>query len=135
LEDVRISEFKMAIKKFKEESLEMVILKRIKSLPLVKLFRSNTLFSGERIINKNQLSKILATGVKGFQLEIAINQYFIDKKLQNKCGWSPSSAVNNYKFKKIGFLKGLYKDYKMYNDLIKYVGLRNYVNQVFNFCK
>jgi len=135
LDDIRITEFKDAIKKFKEESLDMVILKRTKSLPLVKLFRSNTLFSGERIIKKSHLSKILSTGVKGFQLEVAINQYFINKKLQNKCGWSPSSAVNNYKFKKIGFLKGLYKDYKMYNDLIKYVGLRNYINQVFNFCK
>jgi glycosyltransferase involved in cell wall biosynthesis len=135
LENLKISEIKNAIKKFQEESLDMVILKRIKSLPLVKLFRSNTLFSGERIIKKSHLTKILSTGLKGFQLEIGINQYFIEKKLQNKCGWSPSSAVNNYKFKKVGFFKGLYKDYKMYNDLIKYVGLRNYINQVFNFCK
>jgi glycosyltransferase involved in cell wall biosynthesis len=135
IKHIRITEFNSAIKKFKEESLEMVILKRTKSLPLVKLFRSNTLFSGERIIKKSHLTKILSTGIKGFQLEIGINQYFIEKKIQNKCGWSPSSAVNNYKFKKISFLKGIYKDYKMYNDLIKYVGLRNYINQVFNFCK
>lgn len=135
LENLKISEIKKAIKKFQEDSLDMVILKRTISLPLVKLFRFNTLFSGERIIKKSHLTKILSTGLKGFQLEIGINQYFIEKKLQNKCGWSPSSAVNNYKFKKIGFLKGLYKDYKMHKDLIKYIGLRNYINQVFNFCK
>ena len=135
LEDIRIFEFKNAIKKFKENSLDMLILKRENSLLLLKFLRSNTLLSGERIIKKNHLSKILKTGVKGFQLEVAINQYFIDKKLENKCDWSSSSVINNYKFKKYSFFIGIYKDCKMYYNLIKYVGLRKYINQIFSFCK
>jgi len=35
----------------------------------------------------------------------------------------------------IGTLKGILKDLKMYCNLIKYIGIRNYFNQVFNFCK
>ncbi len=75
------------------------------------------------------------SGVDGYELEVATNQYFIDNKLQHKCFWSPSSALNNYKFRKLKFLKGILKDLKMYCNLIKYIGIRNYFNQVFNFCK
>ena len=135
LENIHRAEFVNAISKYKRENLDMLILKRINSLPLVKLFRLNTLLSGERIIKKKLLTKILSKNVKGYQLEVAINQYFIDKKIENKCDWFPSSVENNYKFKKINFFKGIVKDIKMYKNLIKYVGLKNFRNQILKFCK
>jgi hypothetical protein len=135
LENIYKSEFLNAISKYKKEDLDMLILKRKKSLLLVKLFRLNTLLSGERIIKKRHLCKILSKNVKGYELEVAINQYFIDKNLEDKCSWSPSSVENNYKFKKINFFKGIAKDIKMYSNLIRYVGFKNFRNQVFNFCK
>lgn len=135
LENIHTKEFVKAISKYKKEDLDMLILKRMNSLPLVKLFRLNTLLSGERIIKKRHLSKILSKNVKGYQLEVAINQYFIDKNLQDKCDWSPSSVENNYKFKKINFFKGIVKDIRMYRNLITYVGFKNFRNQVLRFCK
>jgi glycosyltransferase involved in cell wall biosynthesis len=129
---VQISE---AIKKYDLLDLEMVILKRINSLPLVKLIRADTILSGERIINKKHLTNVLKSNVFGYQLEVAINQYFLDNKLEKKCFWSPSSAMNNYKHKKINFFKGICKDAKMYVNLIRYVGIVNFYKQVSGFCK
>lgn len=135
LKNLDKDEVSESINKFVLLDLEMLILRRVNSLPLVKLIRADTLLSGERIINKGHLQKILMSGVDGYQLEVATNQYFIDNKLEHKCFWSPSSAVNNYKFRKLKFLKGIFKDLKMYLNLIRYIGIRNYINQVSNFCK
>lgn len=135
LENIHRIEFVNAISKYKREDLDMLILKRTKSLLLVKLFRLNTLLSGERIIKKRHLSKILSKNVKGYELEVAINQYFIEKNLEDKCNWSPSSVENNYKFKKINFFRGIVKDIRMYRNLIRYVGFKKFRNQVFTFCK
>lgn len=135
LENIHRTEFLEAISKYKKDDLDMLILKRINSLPLVKLFRLNTLLSGERIIKKRHLSKVLSKNVKGYELEVAINQYFIDKNLEDKCNWSPSSVENNYKFKKINFFRGIVKDIRMYRNLIRYVGFKKFRNQVFTFCK
>jgi glycosyltransferase involved in cell wall biosynthesis len=135
LKNLDKEEISESINKFVLLDLEMLILRRVNSLPLVKLIRADTLLSGERIIKKSHLKKILISGVDGYELEVATNQYFIDNKLEHKCFWSPSSAVNNYKFRKLKFLKGIFKDFKMYLNLIRYIGIRNYFNQVFNFCK
>jgi hypothetical protein len=128
-------EISSALNKFKLFDLDMLILSRVNSLPLVKLIRANTLLSGERIIKKNHLKKILNSDVEGYQLETATNQYFINNNLQNTCYWSPSSAVNNYKFRKINFFKGIFKDFKMYVNLISYIGLGNCIKQFSSFCK
>jgi glycosyltransferase involved in cell wall biosynthesis len=124
-----------AIIKFKSLDLDMLILRRIESLPLVKLIRADTLLSGERIIKVKHLQKILSTDVEGYQLEVATNQYFMENTLHNRCSWSASHAVNNYKFRKFKFIKGMGKDLKMYFNLINYIGLRNFVKQVLFFCK
>jgi hypothetical protein len=113
----------------------MVVLRRIKISFLPKIIRADTLLSGERILRKTDLINIIQSGVKGYELEVATNQYFIENNLEKKCFWSPSSAVNNYKYKKFKFFKGIFKDLKMYINIIKYVGFRNYVNQVLRFCK
>lgn len=135
LKNIDQDEISNAINKYILLDLDMLILRRVNSLPLVKLIRADTLLSGERILKKHHLSQILMSGVDGYQLEVATNQYFIDNNLYKKCYWSPSSAVNNYKFRKIKFFKGIFKDLKMYVNLIKYIGVRNYYNQFSNFCK
>jgi hypothetical protein len=124
-----------AIVKYELLGLNMVILRRLKIGFLPKIIRADTLLSGERILSKTDLVKIIQSGVKGYQLEVAINQYFLKNNLQKKCFWSPSYAVNNYKYKKFNFFKGMFKDLKMHFDIIKYVGFGNYINQVLSFCK
>jgi glycosyltransferase involved in cell wall biosynthesis len=124
-----------AIIKYDLLDLDLLILRRINISFLPKIIRADTLLSGERILHKSDLLDIIQTGVKGYQLEVAINQYFLNNNFKKECFWSPSSAVNNYKFKKLKFLKGNFKDLKMYFSIIKYVGLKNYTNQVLTFCK
>lgn len=135
LKNIDRYEINYAIKNFQIFNLDMLILRRINSSPLVKLIRSDTLLSGERIIKKKHLKKILYSNVEGYNLEVATNQYFINNNLDNSCFWIASSAINNYKFNKVNFFKGIFKDLKMYANLISYVGLRNYINQVSSFCK
>lgn len=128
-------EISNAIIKYDLLDLNMVILRRYKIGFLPKIIRADTLLSGERILSKTDLIKIIECGVKGYQLEVAINQYFLKNNLEKKCFWSPSSAVNNYKYRKFKFLKGIFKDLKMYFSIIKYIGLGNYIKQVLSFCK
>jgi glycosyltransferase involved in cell wall biosynthesis len=115
--------------------LDMLILRRMKMSLFAKIFRSDTLLSGERIIKKDFLDKVFNKTINKYQLELAINQYFIDNDLSKNCFWSPSDAVNLYKYKKTSFFKGLIKDLKMYCNIISHVGFFNYVRQVFTFCK
>ena len=124
-----------AIRKFISLDLELLILRRINSSRLVKLIRADTILSGERIIKKRHLINILQSGVNGYQLEVGTNQYFINNELQGKCFWSKSSALNNYKYKKQNFLKGIFKDVKMYFNLVNYIGIKNFKKQISTFCK
>ena len=124
-----------AIKKFNSLELELLILRRINSSRLVKFIRADTILSGERIIKKKHLINVLQSGVKGYELEVGTNQYFINNDLQEKCLWSKSSALNNYKYKKQNFFKGILKDVKMYFNLIKYIGIGNFKTQISGFCK
>jgi len=135
LKNIEKRQISNAILKFNLFDLDMLILRRVNSLPLVKLIRADTLLSGERIIKKEHLKKVLKTDVEGYQLEVAINQYFINNNLQEGCFWTSSSAVNNYKFNKLSFVKGFFKEVKMYFDIIRYVGIRNFITQIFEFCK
>jgi glycosyltransferase involved in cell wall biosynthesis len=135
LKNLDNEEISNAINKFDLLDLNMLILRRIKISFLPKIIRSDTLLSGERILRKTDLKNIIQSGVKGYELEIAINQYFIKNNLEKGCFWSSSSAVNNYKYKKFKFFKGIFKDIKMYFNIIKFIGFGNYKNQVSNFCK
>ena len=135
LKNIEEDDISNAIDKFRLLNLDMVILRRLNTGFFPKLIRADTLLSGERILSKNHLAKILKTNVKGYELEVTINQYMIIKGLDKNCFWSPSSAVNNYKYKKLKFVKGILKDLRMYYEIIKYVGLSNFIKQISNFCK
>jgi hypothetical protein len=128
-------EISEAIFKYNLLDLNMLILRRVNISFLPKIIRADTLLSGERILSKKDLVNIIQTGVKGYQLEVATNQYFSKNNLEKKCFWFPSSAVNNYKYKKLKFLKGIFKDVKMYYNIIKFIGYNNYLKQVSSFCK
>ena len=135
LKNLDIREIYNAIMSFRLLELDMVVLRNVNSSPLIKLIRADTLLSGQRIIKKTHLSKILKSGIEGYELELSTNQYFIDNNLWHKCKWSPSSALNNYKYRKHGFFKGIFKDLKMYYEIINYVGFGNFRRQILGFCK
>jgi len=135
LKNLDSDEISNAILKYDLLDLDLLILKRINISFLPKIIRADTLLSGQRILQKTDLKNIIQSGVKGYELEVATNQYFINNNLEKGCFWSPISAVNNYKYQKFKFLKGIFKDLKMYFNIIKYIGFGNYINQVLNFCK
>jgi glycosyltransferase involved in cell wall biosynthesis len=134
LKDLDSDDVTNAILKYDMLKLDMVILRRLRIGFFPKLIRADTLLSGERVLSKKDLVEIIQGGVSGYQLEVATNQYFSNKK-STKCFWSTSFAVNNYKYNKFKFLKGISKDLKMYYSLVKYLGFLNFLKQINSFCQ
>ncbi|HSW97563.1 MAG TPA: hypothetical protein VLF89_07095, partial [Candidatus Saccharimonadales bacterium] len=97
-------------------------------------FRANTLISGERILQKKDLLEILAKyRPKGFQVELAINQYMTDNN--KNVYWMPISAVNTSSIKKRGVISGIQKIIGMHIEIVAYIGLYNTLRQVLFFAK
>lgn len=116
--------------------IDMIILRRINAPLLIKLNRGDTLLSGERILKKEDLKKILKDEndkPKGFQLEFAINKYMMDN--HKKVYWMQSSALNTWPIQKRGFLKGLYAIFSMQVNILSYIGFKNFIFQELFFCK
>jgi glycosyltransferase involved in cell wall biosynthesis len=110
-------------------TVDMIILKRNNK----RLFRTNILISGERILNKKELLQVLEIyKPKGFEVEFAINQYMMDN--YKHVYWMPISAVNFSSLKKMGFVKGIRKIICMHVDIVAYIGLYNTLRQVLFFC-
>nr|WKN35440.1 glycosyltransferase family 2 protein [Tunicatimonas sp. TK19036] len=128
---INIKEFRIACQHIKNDMADMIILRRMKAPWFVKFDRGDILFSGERILKTNDLKAVLKKEVENYQLEIAINQWMLDRN--KKVYWLPSSVVNTYKFQKLGLVKGLIKEFGMWYNLIQYVGVKNYVYQISKF--
>ncbi len=80
-----------------------------------------------------EIEKALERKPKGYQLEVAINQYMMEK--HKKVYYIRSSALNPHKTRKMFFLKGWVKDIQMDLGIIFYLGLIDYLKQMFFFCK
>lgn len=133
LRDVYASQVERAVKKTLKKNADMVILRHMYALWTMNIVRGDILVSGERILKKKDLQKVLSGNVKKFQLEFAMNQYMLDNR--KSVFWMPSSARNTYKFKKNGFFKGWYEMIAVAVNILWYIGLRNYVKQILFFCK
>ncbi len=128
-----LSDFETALNDFFNHKADMLILKRINSLMTLKIIRANTLLSGERIVKKELLQKVLKKGINGYEIELALNQHMINYDKLVLC--RPNSAKNTYKFVKSGLLKGISRDVKMYYNIISYIGAKNYLKQWLFFAK
>lgn len=111
-------------------TIDMIILKRNNK----RLFRANILISGERILQKKDLLEILAKyRPKGFQVELAINQYMLEN--HKNVYYMPISATNSSSLKKRGVVGGIQKILSMHIDIVAYIGLYNTIRQVLFFGK
>lgn len=133
LQFINPAEIIHAIHAMEQQSADMIILRRINAPWFVKMDRGDVLFSGERIMKRKDLQKILQKPVEGYQLEIAINDYMIENK--KKVYWAPSSAFNTFKVQKLGLLSGFIKELDMFFDIIFFAGLLNYIRQVATFAR
>lgn len=134
LQELNKAEIENAILSFNRHSeIDMIILRRINAPWFVKFYRSDVLLSGERLIKKRDLEKVLHQDVSRYQLEVAINRYMI--KRHKVVRWMPWSAMNTYKTEKWGALEGSRKEFKMYVEIVYYVGLVHMFIQLASFTK
>jgi hypothetical protein len=69
---------------------------------------------------------------KGFQVELAINQYMLDNR--KNVYWMPISAANTSSIEKRGVRSGRQKIIGMHIEIVAYIGLYNTFRQVVLFC-
>ena len=131
LKNLDKKEIEYAIKKTRNNEPDMVILKRINAPSRLKLFRLNTLLSGERILKTDELRKILGSGCQGYEIEVATNEYMI--KNNKKVFWSPHSGRNVIRKKKWEIHKNSYL--KMYMRNLDYLGMVSALRQITTFCR
>ena len=111
----------------KQPKVDMLIFGRINDPFRTDLLATHILLSGERIVKTKILKAVLRGRVKGFQLELALNQYCLDHNLTVVT--LPSRAKTTLKLKKYG-LVGLKRDGKMFWELFNYTGILSYMRQV-----
>jgi glycosyltransferase involved in cell wall biosynthesis len=128
LQCINKTEVENAIQAIARHNLDMLILRRINAPWFVKFDRGDTLLSGERLVKKKDLVHILNQEVNHYQVELAINLYM--QKHKRNVRWMPWSAINTYKAKKIGLVKGYQKEFKMFTDIVMYAGLKNIIKQI-----
>ena len=115
------------------EDLDMLILRRVKANIFLRLIRSDTLYSGERIIKKSYLEEILNDKVEGWQLEYAINNYMY--KQGKKVQWAAHSGINTNKLSKWGIIHGLISEMRMYKEILTEAGFLNLLRHILFFAK
>ncbi len=118
----------------KDANIDMIIFNRRKASLLVRLLRGAILTSGQRIIKKELLSQILSLyKPKGYQIEVALNQYAMDK--QKRVFWMPLSIVNTPSTQKRGLTDGIKKIILMHIAMLQYLGINNTIKQLLFFCR
>ncbi len=134
LQELRQNEIEAAIEAFDEHpAIDMIILRRINSPWFVRWYRSDILLSGERLIKKSDLEQVMKQRMKRYQLEVAINRYMLKHKKVVR--WMPWSAMNTYKVDKLGILDGSKKEFKMYVEIVSFVGFSHMMLQLASFTK
>jgi glycosyltransferase involved in cell wall biosynthesis len=130
LQNIVVKEFAGAVAAMKENpEIDMLILRRVNKDPLTRLVRGDITVTGERIVRKSDLIQVLENqNVRGFQLEVALNQYMLDHNKNVR--WSPISSVGVISLRKMGFWAGLKKEFRMFPEILAYIGFRKMMAQI-----
>jgi len=132
--DIDVRELREAVEYFsRHREWDMIILRRMKDPWISKLIRTDIVTSGQRLLRTKDLKELAKTSLKNFQLELAINDYMLNH--QKKVGWLPLVCRDIRKAQKYGLIKGNYKDFLMFVDLLSYKGLLYFFKLLFTFCQ
>lgn len=115
-----------------DASIDMVVFSRNTPRLITKLNRFDLIYTGERILRKSDLLKILKEGVSQFQLEIAINTFMM--RNNKHIYYFNASHVNLPKSGKFGLVSGIMEDLKMFWQVCSFDPI-NYFLQTFFFCR
>jgi glycosyltransferase involved in cell wall biosynthesis len=132
LTNIKAQEIEDAIEKIANRpEIGMIILRRVadETVAITHWFRHDIIFSGQRILRREDLGNVFENDIAGYQLESAINAYMI--KNGKKVFWMPFSIHNFHKTKKWGWFKGLKKGLSSVPFYINETGLR----QTLFFCR
>lgn len=117
--DLKNFEIESIIKWFKifqDNDLDMLVFRRSKTLPRLRLLWLDIILSGERILKKTIFKSFFDNQlVKGFQIELCLWKYAIDNNL--KIWRTYAHRYNTYKFEKKWFIRWILDDYKMYSEI------------------
>ncbi|MBF9255223.1 glycosyltransferase family 2 protein [Pontibacter sp. 172403-2] len=135
LQDINKAELEAAIEAYilHADAVNMLILRRINAPWFVKWYRSDILLSGERLLRKQDLERALYEPIKCYQLEVAINRYML--RHRKVVRWIPWSAINTYKVDKLGVIDGSLQEFRMYVDIVSYVGFSHMMLQLASFTR
>lgn len=133
--NINIEEIENAMTTFSNNnSIDMIIFKINGNNSVIDtLLRKFIFLSGNRLMRKKDFVSIEKLNPKGYQLEVAINKYMIEKN--KKCFWTNSSIFNPHKVTKYGFVEGMRRDLKMEKEIISYIGIMQYLQQMFLFAR
>lgn len=135
LQNPRRNEFDSALRAVSaDQDIDMLVLRRVSKDWMTRALRGDVLISGERIVRRNDLMAFFRRWrVRGFQLEVALNQYMLeaDKKVR----WLPITSVGVLSLKKLGFWGGLQKEWTMFASIFGYLGVRRLLWQFFAFAR
>lgn len=134
LANIKVEEIENAISKILlNQSIDMIILRRIIESKFLSLIRHDIVMSGQRILKTKDLREVFQKQFKKYQLEMSINDYMMKKN--KKAYWMPLSTSNPKKVFKHGLINSL----SLYTDVIKgfvsYSGFNGYLKQIATFCK
>jgi len=115
-----------------DASIDMIVFSRNTPRFITKLNRFDLIYTGERVLKREDLTHILKEGVSQFQLEIAINTYMMKNK--KNIFYFSASHTNLPKSGKFGLIAGLIEDFKMFWQVCSFDPL-NYFLQTFFFCR
>lgn len=130
LQNIIVDEFKFAVSAVKNNpDIDMLILRRVNKDPLTRLLRGDITVTGERIVRRSDFLQVMNDDcVRGFQLEVALNQYMLEHEKDVR--WYPVSSKGIISFRKIGFWAGLKKEIEMFPEILKFIGIRNMISQI-----
>jgi glycosyltransferase involved in cell wall biosynthesis len=110
---------------YKYPEIDTWILRRIYTKRFVRIFMTDLLLSGQRMLKTTDAKKIFEWKMSGYQMEIAINTYMYNhKKLWVRY---PFSAENTFKKEKYWALKWFIREFNMYKNIFRYKGFFEYV--------
>ena len=110
---------------YSHPEIDIWILRRIYTKWVIRIFMTDLLLSWQRMLKTDDVNKIFAWKMSGYQMEIAINTYIY----KNNKKWIrfPFSAENTFKMKKYWIIDWLINEFRMYRNIFRYKGFFEYV--------
>jgi len=134
IQNLQYEEIEVAIQAIEKNNfIDMLILRRVNADLMIRLYRADVLFTGERILRKADLVEILKGPVKRWQLESAINTWmYLNHK---NVLWMAQSGTNTDKALKWGWVNGFIYDMKTFGDMVSATGVNNFIKQILFYAK